>query len=119
MDDQLPREVVQERFDRLVALVQESAFAQNQLQLGETLPVLVEGCSKRDETMLTGRSPRNQTVHAKIPEGHDIERLRGTVVDVHVEDALTWYLRGSLVGFEEQKSMCGASSPAIPNGRRL
>ena len=59
--------------------------------------MLVEGASKRDERMLSGKSPKNQTVHAPLPEGLAIEELVGTFVDVKVEEAKTWYLRGSLV----------------------
>lgn len=97
MPDDTPREVIQERFDRLVEIVQESAYRQNQLQLGETVPVLIEGFSKRDTLMVTGRSPRNQTVHAEIPEGVDIEKLKGHILPVKVEEALTWYLKGQLL----------------------
>ena len=86
-----------ERFDRLVELVQASAYEQNQKELGTVVPVLVEGASKRDERMLSGKSPKNQTVHAPLPEGLAIEELVGTFVDVKVEEAKTWYLRGSLV----------------------
>lgn len=97
MPDDTPREVVQGRFDRLVALVQESAYDQNQHEVGAIVPVLVEGPSKRDADMISGRSPRNQTVHARIPVGTDIAQLQGTIVPVRIEEALTWYLRGTLI----------------------
>ena len=61
------------------------------------IPVLVEGTSKRDEGMLSGKSPKNQTVHAPIPSGKCIEELIGEFVDVHVDEAKTWYLKGSVV----------------------
>lgn len=38
MDDDTPREVIQERFDRLVDLVQRKAFEANQAELGATVP---------------------------------------------------------------------------------
>ena len=97
MEDPTPREVIQERFDRLVELVQESAYEQNQKELGCTIPVLVEGTSKRDDSMLSGKSPKNQTVHAPIPAGKSIDELIGEFVDVHVDVAKTWYLKGSVV----------------------
>ena len=97
VDDPTPREVIQERFDRLVDLVQESAYEQNQKELDCVIPVLVEGTSKRDEGMLSGKSPKNQTVHAPIPSGKCIEELIGEFVDVHVDEAKTWYLKGSVV----------------------
>ena len=97
MPDDTPREVIQDRFDRLVEIVQESAYRQNQQQLGEVVPVLIEGSSKRDTLMVSGRSPRNQTVHAEIPEGVDIDQLKGQILPVKVEEALTWYLKGQLL----------------------
>lgn len=102
MEDDTPREVVQDRFDRLVSVVQESAFQQNQHELGKVVPVLVEGTSKRDPSMVSGRSPRNQTVHARIPNGVDVSQLCGKILPVKVEDALTWYLRGTLLSLDEE-----------------
>ena len=97
MEDDTPREVIQERFDRLVVLVQDSAYEQNQKELGCTIPVLVEGTSKRDESMLAGKSPKNQTVHAPIPAGVSIDELVGEFVDVRIDEAKTWYLKGTVV----------------------
>ncbi len=96
MVDDTPREVVQGRFDRLVEAVQRCAYAANQVDLGARVPVLFEGLSKRDETMLSGRSPKNQTVHVPLPAGSDPAEFVGTIRDVDVEEARTWYLRGSL-----------------------
>ena len=98
MMDDTPREVIQDRFDRLVNVVQDCAYKANQAELDQVVPVLVEGVSKRDESMLSGRSPKNQTVHAPIPAGKTIDDYIGTIVDVHVDEARTWYLRGQLVG---------------------
>ena len=96
MPGQLDSDVVQERFDRLVAIVQESAHRENQKELGQVVDVLVEGTSKRDANMICGRSPKNQTVHAPIPEGTDVSELVGRVVGVRVEEARTWYLAGEI-----------------------
>lgn len=97
IEDPTPHDVIQERFESLVALVQDRAFEMNQSDLGATVPVLVEGTSKRDPNILTGRSPKNQTVHASIPEGKTLEDLAGTFVNVKVNQARTWYLRGEVV----------------------
>ncbi|WP_165172497.1 tRNA (N6-isopentenyl adenosine(37)-C2)-methylthiotransferase MiaB [Adlercreutzia sp. ZJ242] len=96
MVDDTPREVIQERFDRLVDLVQRKAFELNQPEAGRTVPVLVEGTSKRDASILMGKSPKNQTVHARIPQGVRIEDLAGTIVNVRVDEARTWYLSGEI-----------------------
>ena len=97
MVDETPREVIQERFERLVDLVQENALAVNQPELDTTVKVLVEGVSKRDPNVLAGRSPKNQTVHAPIPQGACIEDLEGSIVDVHITQARAWYLKGDVL----------------------
>ena len=98
MPDDTPREVIQERFDRLVEAVQRCAHDANQAELGQVVDVLVEGTSKRDSSMLAGKSPKNQTVHAPLPEGQTAEELVGTVVPVLVDEARTWYLAGRVLG---------------------
>ena len=96
MKDDTPREVIQERFDRLVGIVQDQAWKANQAELGKMVDVLVEGMSKRDSSLITGKSPKNQTVHAPIPSGIDIRDLAGNIVPVRVQEAKTWYLKGEL-----------------------
>ena len=98
IDDPTPREVILERFDRLVKVIEDSAYAFNQHDLGATVPVLVEGTSKKDATKMIGKSPKNQTVHAPLPEGTTIDSLVGKIVDVKVDTARTWYLSGTMVG---------------------
>ena len=97
MRDDTPREVIQERFDRLVELVQNRAYEANQVDLGSTVDVLVEGLSKRDAALIVGKSPKNQTVHAALPDGCDIDSLLGKIVPVKINEARTWYLRGSII----------------------
>jgi tRNA-2-methylthio-N6-dimethylallyladenosine synthase len=97
IEDDTPHEVIQDRFDRLVDVVQKGAWAFNQHDLGATVPVLIEGASKRDAAMVAGKSPKNQTVHAHLPQGCSLDDLVGRIVDVRIEEARTWYLKGSLV----------------------
>jgi len=97
MEGEVPRDVVQERFDRLVQAVQDSAYEQNRKDVGAIMPVLVEGRSKRDSHMIVGKSPKNQTVHAVAPSLVDIDDLAGSFVDIRIEEALTWYLKGAIV----------------------
>ena len=96
--DDTPREVIQERFDRLAELVATQAHHANQEDLGRLVSVLVEGPSKRDEGILVGHSEKNRTVHFSAPEGADARQLVGAICDVRVEEARTWYLRGTLEG---------------------
>lgn len=95
--DSTPKEVIQERFDRLVTLVQKRAFELNQVDSHALIPVLVEGASKRDKSILVGKSPKNQTVHARVLPGTSPEDLAGSIVWVQVREAKTWYLSGSVV----------------------
>lgn len=98
MPDDTPREVIQDRFDRLAALVADQAHEANQADLGGLVSVLVEGVSKRDGDVLVGHSEKNQTVHFLLPEGASVDDYVGSIVDVRVEEARTWYLRGSVEG---------------------
>ena len=95
--DDTSHEVIQDRFDRLVDLVQESAYAQNQKELGTVQEVIVEGSSKRDENMISGRTPKNQVVHAPLPYGANIDDLVGSFCKVRIDLARTWYLSGTIV----------------------
>ncbi|BAK44559.1 tRNA (N6-isopentenyl adenosine(37)-C2)-methylthiotransferase MiaB [Eggerthella sp. YY7918] len=97
MEDTTPRETIQERFDRLVDLVQARAFEANQADVGAIVEVLVEGASKRDAGLLAGKSPKNQTVHAPVPVGKTASELAGTIVPVRINEAKTWYLAGEVV----------------------
>ncbi len=98
MVDDTPREVIQERFDRLAALVAEQAHEANQLDLGKTVSVLVEGSSKRDDAVMVGHSEKMRTVHFSLPDGMLADDVIGKICDVKVDEARTWYLRGSVVG---------------------
>ena len=94
MEDNTPHKVIQERFERLVELVQQKAYEANQVDANSLVSVLIEGASKRDENLLVGKSCKNQTVHAPIPEGTSLDSLVGKTIKVQVEEAKTWYLYG-------------------------
>jgi tRNA-2-methylthio-N6-dimethylallyladenosine synthase len=66
MDGQVPADVVQERYERLVALVEETTFAENQKLTGATVEVLVaEGEGRKDAAThrMSGRARDNRLVH--------------------------------------------------------
>lgn len=96
-DGAVPRDVIQDRFDRLFSLVEEKAYEANVQESGNVVPVLVEGPSKRDSSILTGRSPKNINVHARIPDAKSISSLVGTIVNVRITEPRTWYLFGEVV----------------------
>lgn len=97
MDDQVPKEATQPRFERLVTAIQVSALAKNLRLVGTTQRVLVEGPSKRDASVLIGRTGTNKVVHAPASEGRSAEDYAGTFVDVRIDDAQTWFLMGTLI----------------------
>ena len=96
IDDPTPHEVILDRFNRLVKSIEDSAFDFNAGFKGETMPVLIEGTSKKDASVLQGKSPWNQTVHAPVPAGIDPAALVGHMVDISVDTTRTWYLSGSI-----------------------
>ena len=79
-------------------LVAKQAFEANQKDLHTTVSVLVESTSKRDNRVMVGHSEKNQTVHFVLPEGHVSDDYIGKIVNVYVEKARTWYLKGTLQG---------------------
>ncbi len=66
MADQVTPDVVRDRYDRLVELVEDVAWAENRGQLGKTVEVLVaEGEGRKDDrtARMSGRAPDNRLVH--------------------------------------------------------
>ncbi len=64
MDCQIPKHVVQERFERLVALQRGISLEKNEAMVGDVEEVLVEGPSKKNPAMTTARTRGNKPVHA-------------------------------------------------------
>ncbi len=70
MEDRfVPADVIAERFERLKTVIDRSALARHQARVGRSEEVLVEGVSRRDESMLTGRTRQGKLVH--FPAGTD------------------------------------------------
>ena len=59
----VPADVVAERFERLKTVIDRSALARHQARVGRCEEVLVEGVSRRDATMLSGRTRQGKLVH--------------------------------------------------------
>jgi tRNA-2-methylthio-N6-dimethylallyladenosine synthase len=98
MENSTPHEVIQDRFDRLAEQVAQQAHDANQEDLGQLVGVLVEGPSKRDDSVMVGHSEKNRTVHFQLPTGVDTAEAVGKIAHVRVKEARTWYLRGSVEG---------------------
>ena len=94
MDDQVPKAVVQERYERLVALQERISLEENQRQVGREVHVLVsstEGRKDAESERLTGRAEDGRLVHVAQPaEG---ERPRpGDIVTAVVTHAAPFHL---------------------------
>ena len=77
MPDQVPKQIVQGRYERLVALVNDIAWRENQRLEGQVLEVLVaEGEGRKDDRTerLSGRAPDNRLVHVAIDESVGVPR---------------------------------------------
>ena len=89
MADQVTDDVKRDRIERLVELVQRIAAERNATRVGRVEEVLVEGCSRTDESLLRGRTRRNTTVNFR-GDAHP-----GDLVHVLIERATSTTLAGS------------------------
>jgi tRNA-2-methylthio-N6-dimethylallyladenosine synthase len=72
LPDQLPKAVVQERYERLIALQERISTQENERQVGRTIEVLVaEGEGRKDGATrrISGRAADNRLVHLALPPG--------------------------------------------------
>jgi tRNA-2-methylthio-N6-dimethylallyladenosine synthase len=81
-----------ERFDRLRHVVERSAMRHNGERVGRLEEIVVEGPSKRDPSVLTGRTRQNRLVHFAAPK----PMRAGTLATVEVTEAAAHHLRGVL-----------------------
>ncbi len=63
MEDQIPADVVKDRFDRLLAEVQEISREVTARHLHTVQEVLVESINEQDASLVTGRMSNNTLVH--------------------------------------------------------
>jgi tRNA-2-methylthio-N6-dimethylallyladenosine synthase len=94
VDDFVAPDVAQERMRRLTDVVERHALARHEARVGRTESLLLEGRSKNDDTMWSGRTRQNKLVHldprARTPQ------IGGTA-DVLVTYAAPHWLRGDLI----------------------
>jgi tRNA-2-methylthio-N6-dimethylallyladenosine synthase len=95
MDAQLPKSVVQERYDRLVELVGNVAMEENRKQLGRRVQVMfADGEGRKDALThrMSGRARDNRLVHVTVPQ-KPAERPRpGDIGEVIITYAAPHYL---------------------------
>ena len=87
------RAQVTQRYERLRQVIQRSGLRRHEARVGRIEEVVVEGPSKRDPAVTTGRTRQNKLVH--FDAGGPLRV--GTVATVEVTAAATHYLHGELV----------------------
>ncbi len=92
MSNQIPEDIKHKRFDRLKELVENQIAEDNEEYIGSIQSILVEGPSKGNEQMLTGRTETNRPV---VFEGK--ENLINTMVKVKITEDHMWYFKGDVV----------------------
>ena len=94
MPNQIEKEVVQERYERLLEVVNEVAWQENQKQIGREVEVLVangEGRKDSNTNRMTGRAKDNRLVHFEVPAGEQSPRP-GDLVNVQISRAAPYFL---------------------------
>ena len=92
MEDQIPAEVSGARFKRLLSLQDEICEERNRRFVGRRVKVLVEGVSKSDGGMLTGRGDMARPVHFKGDES-----LIGSFAELEITSCGSYSLEGKLI----------------------
>ena len=92
MENQISEEIKHKRFDRLKELVESQIAENNKEYLNTVQEVLVEGPSKSDDTILTGRTEANKVVVFKGKED-----MINTIQKVNLVENHMWYFKGEIV----------------------
>ncbi|MEX3503833.1 tRNA (N6-isopentenyl adenosine(37)-C2)-methylthiotransferase MiaB [Corynebacterium sp. LK2510] len=115
MDEQLPKAVVQERFERLLALQERISEEENAKLIGTEQELLVQagGGRKNDATQrMSGRARDGRLVHF-LPEGSiDGEVRPGDIVTVTVTDAKPHYLIADAGVISHRRTLAGDNAQA-------
>lgn len=89
---EIDADIVQDRFQRLLDVIYPIFNKKNKEYLGKTVKVLIEGKSKNDDTILSGRSDTFKLVHVKADE-----KYIGKIVDVKITKHTSFTLEGELL----------------------
>jgi tRNA-2-methylthio-N6-dimethylallyladenosine synthase len=92
MENQIEESVKVERLQSLKALFEKLVLEENEKKIGTVHKILVEGLSKNNDKMYTGRTIDNKIVVFEADE-KDI----GTVKDIEIIENNKWYLTGKIL----------------------
>lgn len=130
MENQIPKDIVQQRYERLVALQNDIAWNENKKLVGTRQEVLVAvGQGRKDDSTsrMSGRAHDNRLVHFSIPDGQPMPRP-GDAVTVEVTYAAPHHLNADSEVYElrrtragdawdrRQEESCGTSPSSSSNG---
>lgn len=133
MENQVPKAVVQERYERLIALQERISLEENEKQVGREIEVLVsvgEGKKDAETHRLTGRAEDNRLVHFEVTPGSELPRP-GDMVTVTITHGAPFHLladdptgaplrirrtRGGDAWDRAQAETCGVPAPAGQSG---
>lgn len=93
-DEFVASEVIKERFERLKDVLDRSALRHHQARVGRREEVLVEGPSRRNDQMLSGRTRQGKLIHFARTEN---AARAGSLVSVDVTYGAPYYLLGEMV----------------------
>jgi len=92
MENQVPDDIKHKRFQKLLDTIKPLSHKSNEIYKGKVVEVLVDGTSKTDDTVLSGRTRTNKLVHF-----NGDKTLRGELVTVRINTTKTWTLEGTLI----------------------
>ena len=121
MPHQVPRQVVQERYERLVDLVGEISWAENKALVGQVVEVMfAEGEGRKDEATarMSGRAKDNRLVHVRVPEDEALRPRPGDFAEVEITYAAPHHLNAD-AGLLSLRRAAGPASSAQARGRQL
>jgi tRNA-2-methylthio-N6-dimethylallyladenosine synthase len=97
VDDFVVDEVIADRFRRLKEVLDRSALRHHVAREGRREEVLVEGPSRRNDQMISGRTRQGKLIHFPIT---DVSARPGALVRVEVTHGAPYHLLGELVSVE-------------------
>ena len=92
MDNQVPADVVKDRFDRLLALLHDISESITDRLVGSVMDVLVEEINDHDSNLVTGKLSNNTTIH--LPGDAS---MIGRIYQVRITEAKGFYYFGEII----------------------
>ena len=114
-DRYVPHDVAVGRYERLRRVIERSSRLANEARIGRIEEIVVEGPSKKDPAVTSGRTRRNTLVHFASPSDRALPA--GTYGRVEVIAAAANFLRGELVNIDPPSDPGGSTQS--PSRRRI